>query len=144
MVSAYPQVLKPGETGWYYEESTLDSEPKSELKVIPHESVKKATVDCVRYSVSDLSISDDTYGGIKITGRVENVTEEDEGMPYVVAFMYDANDKLLGQAFTIMDDLKAGDKMGFSMSTFGSNPDFKAENVKRYEVYSFPVQFQFN
>ncbi len=144
LVSVYPQVLKPGETAWYYEETTLDSEPESELKAIPHVSVKKATVECIRYSVSDLAISDDTYGGIKITGRAENVTEEDESMPYVVAFMYDSNDQLLGQAFTIMDDLKAGDKMGFSMTTFGSNPAFKAENVARYEVIAYPMQFQFN
>ena len=143
MVSAYPQVIKPGETGWYYEETTLDKAPDTDLKVIPHVSAKKATVDCIRYSVSDLSIGNETYGGIKITGRVENVTDEDESMPYVVAFLYDADDHFLGQAFTILDELKAGDKMGFSMSTFASNPDFKAENVKRYDVIAYPMKLQF-
>ena len=143
MVSVYPQVLKPGETAWYYEETTLDSAPASDLKVIPHVDVEKAKVDCIRYEVSDLSLADDTYGGIKITGRVENTTTEDESMPYVVAFLYDADDNFLGQAFTIMDDLKAGDKMGFSMSTFSSYSEFKSENVARYEVFAYPSQFQF-
>jgi len=143
MVSVYPQVLKPGETAWYYEETILDEEPSGDLKVIPHVDVEKASVDCIRYEVSDLSLADDTYGGVKLTGRVENTTDEDESMPYVIAFLYDANDEFIGQAFTIMDNLKAGEKMGFSMSTTSSNDALKAENVDRYEIYAYPIQFQF-
>ena len=144
MVSVYPDVLKPGETAWYYEETTLDEAPASEWKVIPHVKVKPAKVDCVRYEISDLSLSDDTYGGVKITGRVENTTDEDESMVYIVAFLYDNSGEFLGEAFTILTDtLTAGDKIGFSVSTFASYEGFTSANIGRYEVVAFPLQFQF-
>lgn len=145
LVSVYPQVIKPGETAWYYEETTLDNAPSGNLKVQPHVNAKKATVDCVRYEVSEVEVTNDKYSGIKITGWVENTTSEEASLPYVVVFMYDANDELIGQAFSIISDgLKPGDKKGFSMSTFSSYDQFIAENVKRVEYYSYPTQFQFN
>lgn len=143
-VSVYPEVIQPGETAWYYDETTLDEAPSGALKVIPHVDVEPATVDCIRYEVSDVTLADDKYFGIKITGRVENTTEEDESMVYVVAMMYDENDDLLCQAFTVLtDELKAGDKIGFSMKTFSSNDAYTTGNVARYEVYAFPWQIQF-
>ncbi len=144
MVSVFPTVLKPGETAWYYEETTLDQTPSTELKVVPHVDVKGAKVDCIRFDISDLSIGNEQYGGIKITGRVENTSDKDESMVYIVVFMYDKDGELLGQAFTILtDDLKAGEKMGFSASTFSSNPAFIVENVDHYEVFAYPLQYQF-
>ena len=144
LVSVYPQVIKPGETAWYYEETTLDETPSSELAVVPHVDVKSAKVDCVRYEVSDVSLINDTYGGIKVTGRVENTTDKDESGVYVVILFYDKDDALLGQAFTIMtDELKAGEKMGFSATTFSSYDAFRVENVARYEVYAYTFQYQF-
>lgn len=143
LVSVYPEVLQPGETAWYYEETMVEGASGIDLKVLPHVDVKKAKVDCVRYDVTDVAITDNTYGGIKITGRVENTTDEDASLPYVVVFMYGADGQLIGSAFTITDELKAGEKIGFSMSTFSSYKGFKASNVANYEAYAYPTQFQF-
>lgn len=144
LVSVYPQVLQPGETAWYYEETTLDEAPASELKAIPHVDVEKAKVDCIRYEVSDVTVSDEQYGDVKITGRVENTTSEGKSMVYISIFLYDADDKLLAHAFTILtDELKAGDKIGFSASTFAAPDSVTADSVARFEVYAYPTQFQF-
>lgn len=144
LVPAYPDVLRPGETAWYYEETILEELPDSELKVIPHVDVKSAKISCIRYEVSDVSLTDQTYGGIKITGRVENTTSGDESFIYVVVYLYDVQDALLCQALTIMTDtLKAGEKMGFSAVTWTSNDAITTEAVARYEVYAFPLQYQF-
>lgn len=144
MVSVYPQVLKPGETGWYFEESTLDEKPSSDLKVVPHVDVEEATVDCIRYETSDVTISDEEYGGIKVTGRVENTTDEDGSMVEVVVFLYDENGDFIGNIYTYLDgDLAAGDKIGFSASSFADVADLTAADVADYKVYAYPTQFQF-
>ena len=144
MVSVYPPVLQPGETAWYYEETILDQAPESDLTVVPHVDVSKAKVACIRYEVSDVSLVDEEFGGIKITGRVKNTTEEDGSGVYVAVNMYNADNEFIGQAFTILDnDLKSGDQMGFSASTFGSFDIFETANVDHYDVYAFPLQFQF-
>ncbi len=144
LVSVYPEVLQPGETAWYYEETTLDNEPASELKVVPHVDVAKAKVKCIRFDLSDVTISDDTFSGVKIVGRVENTTSKDEKMVYVVFFLYDEQDEMIGSAFTILTDgVKAGEKVGFTASTFAAPDSVTADKVSRYEAYAYPMQLQF-
>jgi hypothetical protein len=144
MVSVFPDVLKPGETAYYYEETTLDEGSPAELSVLPHVKVKEAKVDPIRYETSEVEVSNEDYGGIKITGRVENTTDEDGKMVYVTAFLYDSGNNMIASAFTIlMDDLVAGDKIGFSMSTMSVPDSVTAEAVDHYEIYAYPTQFQF-
>lgn len=144
-LSGYPQVLMPSETALLVEETTLDSNPGvDELTVIPHLDIEKAKVDCVRYSITDESLANEQYGGIKMLGRVENTTTEAKGLIYIVANLYDADHHGIGQMFTILtNELKPGEKIGFSMSTFSSPDSLTAESVASYEVFAFPSQFQF-
>jgi hypothetical protein len=144
LVGFYPQVLAPGETGWYYEETTLDSVPSSELTVVPHVDIKEATVECIRYEASDLSFADEEFGGIKATGRITNTTAADGSLVYVVLFLFDSEEKLVGQTFTILDgELKAGDTIGFSTQTFGSNDTINVDTITGYRLFAYPEQFQF-
>ena len=144
LVSVYPEVIMPGETAWYYEETLLDSSPSSALSAVPHVNVKEATVDCIRYETSDISLAEEEYGGIKVTGRVENTSGEDGSMVYVAVFLYDGEGSLLGQDFTILDgELKAGDKMGFAVSGFGNGNNYDLGYVASYEIFAYPTQFQF-
>ena len=144
LVSFYPEVLAPGETGWYYEETTLDSAPTSELTVVPHVDIEEAKVECIRYEASDIAFTDEQFGGLKATGRITNTTAEDGSLVHVVLFLFDAEENLVGQTFTILDgDLKAGDTMGFSTSTFGTNDAVNVDTVTGYRLFAYPEQFQF-
>ena len=144
LVGFYPQVLAPGETGWYYEETTLDAAPSSELTVVPHVDIKEATVECIRYEASDLSFADEEFGGIKATGRITNTTTADGSLVYVVLFLFDSEENLVGQTFTILDgELKAGDTIGFSTQTFGSNDAINVDSITGYRLFAYPEQFQF-
>lgn len=144
LVSVYPQVLKPGETAWYFEEATLDEMPSSDLKAVPHVDVKEASVDCIRYETSDVTISDNEFGEVKITGRVENTTEEEGTMVEIAAFLYDADENFIGIIYTYLDgSLAAGDKMGFSASSFANVKGLTAADVANYKIYAYPTQYQF-
>lgn len=144
LVSVYPQILQPGETAWYYEETSLNEAPSSELTVVPHVDVREAKVNCIRYEVSDVSFTNDNYGGITATGRVKNTTNEDGSLIYVVAFLYDAQENFIGQVFTILtDELKPGDQIGFSTSTFGRSEGIDVSNIAAYRFFAYPEQFQF-
>ena len=144
MVSAYPEVIKPGETGYYYEETTLDVGGDASLSVLPHVKVDKAKVECKRFEISDLELKDEQYGGVALTGRVENTSSEAESMVYITAFLYDANNEVIASMFTILtDELAAGDKIGFSAKSFSAPKSVTADAVDHYEVYAYPKQFQF-
>ncbi len=139
-INGYPEVIKPGEIGYYYDETTINFTDTT-VKLVPHLDVEKAKFTPVRYNVSDIDITDTDYMGAKIVGRVENNTSSDGTLVYVVANLFDADDKLISSCFTILDDtLKAGAKVGFNMMPY-SYRDFKAEDVKRYETYAYPTEF---
>jgi len=146
MVSVFPDVISPGEKAYYYEEITLDNYTGdgSDLVVLPRVSVKDAKIDNVRFPVTDVTISDGSYGGLKTMGRVENTSSNDESIVYVVIVFYDANNQPIGLDFTILTDgLATGDKVGFETSSFSLPPTVTMESVSSYEVFAYPQQYQF-
>lgn len=145
LLSIYPTVLQPDETALLVEQTMLDDDPGvEELNVIPHLEIAKAKVECIRYNVSDLSLENEQYGSIKMLGRVENNTDKVESMVYVVANLYDTNHKGIGQLFTILtNDLKPGEKIGFTLSCLSAPDSLTVESVASYEVFAFPLQYQF-
>ena len=141
MVSVYPQVIAPGETAYYFEETTYEGTGTEGLKLVPHVKAEKAKVDLIRFEVSDLQLKDEDFFGVKVIGRVMNNTDKDESMIYVVANLFDEEGKLIGQQFDILtDSLASGDKIGFETSSLSSG--LVASDIANYEVIAFPYQYQ--
>lgn len=140
MVSGYPQVLAPGETGVYYESTTFTG-AKSVASMVPHVKIKDAKIDLVRYDVLDVSLKEDMMG-LTVTGRVQNNTSETGSMVYVVINLYDNGDNLVAQVMSILPDkLNPGDLVGFSASELGGRMDV-ASQIATYEAFAFPYEFQ--
>jgi len=143
-VSGYPQVLQPGETAWFCDEDFFEGDASAGVNALPHFSIEEAEIDCIRFEVSDLDLREGDYGGFKLTGRVENNTDEDQSMVYITAFLYDANGSLVAEIFDIMmDDLAVGDKRGFASTTSAIPGDYTISDIASYEVIAFPYQYQF-
>lgn len=145
-VSTYPDVIKPGEKGYMYSETSLDNPVEGEINLIPRISAKKAKVSCIRYNVSDVTIADSTYYGPKMIGRIENTTEEDEdGIIYVVAILYNTDKKPIGLLTdVILDDLNAGAKIGFEATSLSLPETVTTSSIDSYLVYAYPMQLQIN
>lgn len=139
-ISGYPEYIKPGETGYYYDETTCDF-AETNVKVVPNLHVEKAKNDVIRYNICDVSINNDTYSGVKIIGRVQNNTTTKGTLVKVVANLFDKDGKLICNCFTYLDnDLEVDTKVGFSISPFAFR-NVKAEDVASYEIYAYPQQF---
>jgi hypothetical protein len=79
-----------------------------------------------------------------MVGRVENTSQDDCDMVYIVAILFDANGQPVGTLMTILSDtLKAGDKVGFELSTLSLPDDVTLDTVANYEVFAYPYQLQF-
>lgn len=146
MVSAFPDVIAPGEKGYMYEETTLDEySGNGNLVIIPRPDVKAAKVDLIRYNISDVTLKDDKYNGVKVLGRIENQTSDPiDGTVYIAAFFYNEEGNPIGSAFTILNEsIDAGDKIGFEFSGFSLPDDVTVENIENYKIYSYPLRFQF-
>lgn len=146
LVSAFPQYIEPGEKGYYYEETTHDNiAANQEVVLVPRPQVEDAQNEVIRFPVSDLNMVAGAYDmGVKITGRVENTSTEEQTMVYVVATLYDADGMPIGLMFQIvMEDIAAGDKIGFEINSFSLPDDVNIDTVKDYTVVAYPLQMQF-
>jgi hypothetical protein len=143
-VSVSPQVLEVGEKGYMYDTTILDDPVSGNLTVIPHISTKKATVDSIRYPVTEVSLSDTSYGDIKAVGRIENTTGVDEdSIIYVVVVLLDSENQPLGVLTDIIvDDFLADTEIGFEATTLTMPPSITTSNVESYRTYSFPYAYQ--
>lgn len=142
LVSAFPEIIAPGETAFYYEEALLDAPASSELTAIPHIDVEEAYIDMIRCPVTDVTVGETSYGEIKVMGRIENTTSEDQTMLYVSAMLFDANGDPLGHVFNILE-VAAGEKVGFECVSLSLPEGISANDVASYSVVAYPMQFQF-
>lgn len=145
-ISTYPDVIKSGEKGYMYDETTLENSVQGNINVIPRINAKKATVSCIRYDVSEISISDTTYNGPKMIGRITNTTSKNEdGLIYVVGILYNSNEKPIGVLLDIItDDLAAGSRIGFEATSLCLPNTVNTNTINSYKVYAYPKQFQLN
>lgn len=141
LVAAYPEIVKPGETAYYYTSTLFEGTVGEGYKAVPHVDVAKAKNDCIRLAVSEVQVKDQEYLGAKVIGRVENDSGEDQTLVYVVANLFDASGAFIGHEVSIVGEIKAGEKLGFE--TTGLNTRLAASDVASYEIYAFPVQYQF-
>lgn len=143
-ITAYPQVIAPGEKAVYYADFSLNNGTDGETyTIVPHLEIEEAKVPVVRFAVSDVTLSEDEFGYLQMTGRVENTSDKEESLYPVVAILYDTNDKVLSVMFTYPDKLAAGEKRGFEMSDIGNFADVKLADVARYDIFAYPNQYQF-
>jgi len=143
LVSVYPQVISPGEKAYYFENTIIDDVSETEtLNLVLHPEIEEATIEKSSFPVTDVTLSNDEYSGIEATGRVENTSDEDESMLYVVIVLFGSDDKPMAVLLSI-DDVDAGVKQGFTASALSISDDITAASVTRYEVYAYSYQFQF-
>ena len=140
-VTAYPQIIAPGETGYYYEEFALDSVPEGELNPNWHLTIEPATVEQIQFPVTDVTISADNLGYIKAIGRVENTTEEKQSIVFISIMLFNAENKPIGHMFTFVE-LAPKDKKGFECSSFTLPDDISIDDVVSYTAVAYKQQYQ--
>lgn len=141
-INAYPQVIAPSETAYYYEEIMLDSAPEGQLYDNWHISVAPATVEQIQFPVTDVTVTADSFGYLKAIGRVENTTSEEQSLILVSIMLFDAENVPIGHMFNYVD-LAPNDKMGFECSSLSLPDDITIEDIASYVAVAYPHQYQF-
>lgn len=142
IASSTPTVISPGETAVLYGESTVDAE--GDYKIAVTYKAVKAKIPNTRYPVSDIKVTEDsTYGSVEVIGRVENDGDEDEMIEVAVIF-YAADGSILGAYDTLTDEITAGSKSSFKITTLYSANEIAFADIDHYDVIAYPsLQMQF-
>lgn len=151
LISSAPDVIAPGEYGYFFHDGLLDDGISLDngINLVPNFTVEvcdKGEAAIVDYNVSDLDLRENDYGmGLKVTGRVENNTEEDTSSidVMVVAVFFDSDGEILDIGFTYADEMSAGGKTSFEVSTMLGNRDVSVDDVAEYKVFARQMYLQF-
>lgn len=141
-VSTCPQIVDPGEKAYMYEESILDGGVDGEVTVVPRPAVSETALERIRFPVSGAELAAGRFGSLKALGRVENNTDQDSGVVYVVVILKNSSGRPVGQMYTIIDSLRAGEQAGFQASAFALPEDLTLDEVADFDVYAYPLQTQ--
>ena len=142
-IAAYPQILLPGESGYYFEVVEPDLPDTEELTLYVTPDVCEAEAESVRYTVTDTRLKNSPYGGLELWGKVENTTDSDGELVCIAAVLLDAEDKPLGLLTTVLPELlKAGTASEFSVESFMLPTELKTAEVAQTLIFAYPLQEQ--
>lgn len=142
-VSAYPQVILPGESGYYFEVVEPDLPETEELTLTVTPDIREAAVDCLRYDVTDTQLRNSPYGGLELLGKAENNTGTDGELVCVAAILLDKEGAPLGLLTTFLTDaLPAGAQTDFSVASFMLPAELTAAQVANTLIFAYPLQEQ--
>lgn len=148
-VSSCPDVIKPGEKGYFYNgigANYLDKEVSTDngLKLTPQFKLEEAKKDnIVDYEVSDTALRKDDHGNAKVTGRVTNTTDKDDNLFYIEARFKDASGKVLFITGTNIMDFTAGSTVSFEISAMYADDSIDFDKIADYEIVARKSYYQF-
>lgn len=144
-----PNVLKPGETGYFYKEIENSESIPDGATITAHPTIKKATEsDCIRYDVTKVSFKDDATYGLKALGKVTNTSDEAVSYTEIVINVFDKNDEFVTTLSTsINKSINPAESISFeasNMLVMYRHEDFVAEDVGHYEAFAYKWQIKFD
>lgn len=139
-VFGYPEVIKPGETGYYYGGSVNPEKinPDTVLNVVPHLNVKPVG-SCSRLPVENIELSYNFYNNITASGVVRNTLDSKFDLVWINIILFDSDNLPLGICIAKEKVLAPGDAKEFEAESHGMiPPTVKLEAVAHYRAYAYP------
>lgn len=135
---AVPEVIDPGEVGYYVYTGTLDAALPEEYTLLPHASYEEHAAP-VRYPVTEITLTDTDYYGVQATCRVANDTDEGITSPHVSVILLGEDGHAVAKLHTYADTIAPGDKVGVKCGALSMYPDITADTVSGYVAVAEPM-----
>lgn len=140
-VSAYPQIVAPGETGYYYAETYLETESAEGLTLEFTPQVSVSAQQAVTYTVENPDLQDSRYGGMELRVTLSNSTAQDTRHYCVAVLLFDAEGKLLGQFYDVPSvKVPAGGSAVLELSSYMLPDTVTKAEIADYRILAYELQ----
>lgn len=140
-VSAYPQIVAPGETGYYYAETYLETESAEGLMLEFTPQVSVSAQQAVAYTVENPDLQDSRYGGMGLRVTLSNSTAQDTRHYCVAVLLFDAEGKLLGQFYDVPSvKVPAGGSAVLELSSYMLPDTVTKAEIADYRILAYELQ----
>ena len=138
-VAAFPPIIAPGESAYFYEEIEPDLADVCNLTLSPILPYP-VPADAVRYDVGEITVNDSPYGGLIVNGTVTNATEQPGEVVCVAAVLFDeAGTPLAVVQNVLMEPLAAGETKNFIIEDFLLPADWTADSIASVQAFAYPL-----
>lgn len=147
-MSCHPDIIRPGETTYIYDDVSYTGDTTTGLVGVPHITIKDAsTADGTRYDVSNVSFVTDSIFGFTATGTVTNNNNETSSLIVVAILIFDNSGNYYTTLFTyVYDSLASGAISDFSASNTDlmyRKTEFTKDDIGSYEAYACEQEYIF-
>ena len=140
-VSAYPQIVAPGETGYYYAETYLETESAEGLMLEFTPQVSVSAQQAVAYTVENPNLQDSRYGGMELRVTLSNSAAQDTRHYCVAVLLFDAEGKLLGQFYDVPSvKVPAGGSAVLELSSYMLPDTVTKAEIADYRILAYELQ----
>lgn len=140
-VSAYPQIVAPGETGYYYAETYLETESAEGLTLEFTPQVSVSAQQAVAYTVENPDLQDSRYGGMELRVTLSNSTAQDTRHYCVAVLLFDTDGKLLGQFYDVPSvKVPAGGSAVLELSSYMLPDTVTKAEIADYRILAYELQ----
>lgn len=121
-MSAYPRIIAPGETGYFFDtaySTAFEGKTLSDLVITPSFAIRSAkNAKCERYKVSELTIEKSTFGSDTIIkGTVTNDKQERISKPVIAIHIFNKENKYMRTAAgSFQEGLNPGESKSFTLT----------------------------
>lgn len=130
-VMCYPQILEPGETGYYFEQRQVDLDESLELTAETSPNVERAN-GMIKYAVEDIQLRDSAFG-VEVYGMYQ--TEEAvSGLMCAAVVLFD----LEGKPFAVLSDYFDASEKEFILSSDKLPEGLRVSDISSYIAYVYP------
>ncbi len=146
MLSSCPDIIKPGETGYLYNDfgtSLGDVSDPASIKLVPQYVIKTTEKQLAEYDISDVSLKDDEYFGVSAVGRVTNNTDKDDSTVIISIVYFGQDGKVIGIDSTTVSDLIAGRTVSFETSGMNLPDGLTTSSIADYKVIAREIFWGF-
>lgn len=138
-VSAYPPVIAPNESAYYYEKLEPDLADTCDL-ILSLTVPEPTSADVIRYEVGEITINDSPYGGLVLSSQVTNTTSETGELVCVAVVLFGESDEPLAVVQTVlMEPLAAGQTVDFYIEDFLLPADLTSDAVTSVQAFAYPL-----
>lgn len=140
-VAAYPQIIAPGEKGYYCEVISLDVAEADEFSLSIAENIVTTDAAPTQYDVSEVRVETSPYGYAVSSGTVKNNTPADGELVCVCTLLFTAEEIPCGFILGYLDRaLKSGESAEFSYEGSMLPSNVLTELMDHYTVYALSWQ----
>ena len=138
-VSAYPPVIAPNESAYYYEKLEPDLADTCDL-ILSLTVPEPTSADVIRYEVGEITINDSPYGGLVLSSQVTNTTAETGELVCVAVVLFGESDEPLAVVQTVlMEPLAAGQTVDFYIEDFLLPAELTSDAVTSVQAFAYPL-----